>query len=496
MNKRPNILLLLNDHQAYYRHGWDGGVRPRIPSFDRLAAEGLRFDRAYCPTALCVPARRSLWTGLYPHNHGLYSNDESLPESPASWLFPLMAERGYRPFYYGKWHNGAMRLWKWGCGGFSMPGYGNPYQSAEYRRYCAELGIAEARCRVEADMDCDPARSGDRDLKDLDFMRDKGSGLLLTPEESHEAFFLAHLAGEKLAELARCGSDEPWIMVVSFWGPHRPYLPTERYASMYRAEDIGEYPSFRADLSDKPASHRCEHNPVLQDGRGNLVQPSRMPWSWWQSQLARCYAHVTMVDAAGGRLLARLDELGLAAGTCVVWTTDHGDAVASHGGHGTKGPPMTEEIYRVPLAVRWPGTVEPGRSTGALVSHIDLAPTFLNLAASGNKGAGARADGASLLPLLAGDADRVREDLMCEFQGLGIDLPRRYGKPEYHARALVTDRFKYVRTLSDLEELYDLEADPYQTTNLHRAQEHRALLRDLRRRLAVLRHGSGDRFAV
>lgn len=105
---RPNILFLLNDHQAYYRHGWDGGVAPHRPNFDRLAREGANFERAYAVCPLCTPTRRSMLTGLYPHNHGFVTLEEAenLPTRDQGILYELLARRGYRNYYFGKWHAG------------------------------------------------------------------------------------------------------------------------------------------------------------------------------------------------------------------------------------------------------------------------------------------------------------------------------------------------------------------------------------------------------
>ncbi len=491
MEKKPNILLLLNDHQAYYRHGWDGGVSPLVPNFDQMAAEGMLFGRTYCPTALCVPARRSILIGLYPHNHGLMTNDESLPEKDANLFIRPLAEAGYKIFYFGKWHNGDLHLWRDGCEGFTMPGYGQPYQSREYEDYCDRLRIPIARCYLKHSLDYKEPLERECSAKDIDFYRDKSIGLTLTPEESHEAYFLAFLACEKLRELQ--GGVEPWCMVVSFWGPHRPFLPTKGFADLYNPNEIEEYPNFRVDLSQKPQSHLFEHNNALGDSNGNMIQPSALSWSDWQQQLALCYAHTTLVDAAGGRILNTLNDLALEKDTVIFWTTDHGDAIASHGGHGTKGPSMTEEIYRVPFAVKWSGVIEPRQISNALVSSIDLAPTFLDIAGTGfERGP----DGETLLPILQHRSRKVRDELCCEFNGLGGDLMSRYGKPEYRARAIVGERFKYVATEQDMDELYDLVDDPYQKENLIGKEEFRSLIIELRQKLSLWQARTGDEIQV
>ena len=105
MSDRPNIVFLLNDHQAYYRHGWDGGPRVQRPYFDRLASEGVVFDRAYTASPLCGPARRTILTGLYPHTHREIKNDICAPFLHELYLDKL-ADSGYHNYYYGKWHAG------------------------------------------------------------------------------------------------------------------------------------------------------------------------------------------------------------------------------------------------------------------------------------------------------------------------------------------------------------------------------------------------------
>src|SRR5699024_8737218 len=114
--RRPNILVLLNDHQPYYRHGWDAGPRVQRPHFDRLAREGAVFERAYCAAPLCAPARRSLLTGLAPHKHGEIRNDVCHPFDRPT--FPeLLAESGYRTSWIGKWHAGPGTAADIGCRG-------------------------------------------------------------------------------------------------------------------------------------------------------------------------------------------------------------------------------------------------------------------------------------------------------------------------------------------------------------------------------------------
>jgi arylsulfatase A-like enzyme len=482
VKKRPNILFLLNDHQAYYRHGWDGGPRIQRPNFDRLAAAGVRFSRAYTACPLCMPVRRTILTGVFPHKHRLLHNDERQVAAPYEMYFQRLAERGYRNYCNGKWHAGPPGSARdRGCEGLSYPSFGNPYATPEYDAYLKRRGLPPVEHRIERVFG--PWRERVRPgqlFRGADGWPD-ATGLTLTPKETHEAFFLAHLACEQLRENARSG--QPFALRVDFWGPHHPHFPTPEFAELYQPEHIPEYPSFREDLTGKPGIYRTGHwAPLGRDGR--LTRPSVLPWSEWQKVIARCYANITMMDAAGGLILDALDDLGLTDRTLVIWTADHGDALACHGGHFDKGSYMPEEVLRVPLAVRWPGQIAPGQVSEHLVSLLDLPPTLLELA-------GTRLDheidGASLLPLCTGASGAWRADLMCETHGYGDDVV---------GRTLVTARYKYTATTGQMHELYDLEDDPYELTNLIDDPDYADVRADLRRRLADWQRRTGDEASV
>ncbi|MGH2355594.1 MAG: sulfatase-like hydrolase/transferase, partial [Chloroflexota bacterium] len=148
---RPNLLLIITDHHAYYDHDRREGPAAfalRLPNFERLAAGGTRFDRAYSICPLCTPARASMMTGRYPSAHGLrWNTDGGNPARlvdfrPGERLYSeYLAEAGYRNAYVGKWHCGRQRLpVDYGIEGWSLPDYGKPYMSDAYQAYCAERG--------------------------------------------------------------------------------------------------------------------------------------------------------------------------------------------------------------------------------------------------------------------------------------------------------------------------------------------------------------------
>ena len=476
---KPNIVFILNDHQAYYRHGWDDGPKVRRPHFDRLASQGVLFRRAYTACPLCGPARRTMLTGLFPHNHGELKNDTNHPYDRQVYL-DVLAGAGYRSYYYGKWHAGAGTAHDHGCEGFSYPSYNNPYTKPEYKQYLKRRGLDEPEILIEQTF-WSPARMrvGELYRQEQGWCNEHASGILQTPTDTHEAFFLANLTCRKLRELAAQGDGRPFSMRVDFWGPHQPYFPTREYADLYRPEEIPEYGSFRDDLADKPEIYRTEHNAGISRDR-KLLQPNPIPWSEWQKVLARCYAQISLMDAAGGRILDTLDELHLAENTLVIWTTDHGDALACHGGHFDKASYMPEEMVRIPMAVRFAGRIPPGQVSDRLVSNLDVAPTLLDAAGAAFE---TEIDGASLLPLCCGQSSPWRDDLMCQTHGHGED---------HVGRLVVTDRYKYVANRGQMDELYELAADPYELRNLIGDPACKDVLVDMRRRLSAWQRKTGD----
>ena len=481
MSDKPNIVFLLNDHQAYYRHGWDGGPKIRRPNFDRLAGEGVSFQRAYCASPLCGPSRRTLLTGLFPHNHGETHNDTNHPMDCEVYL-DLLARNGYRNYYYGKWHAGPGTAHDHHCQGFNYPSYNNPYTKPEYREYLKANSLPPFEVFIERTFDPwkKGINAGELYHCDKAWCNEHAIGIVTTPKETHEAFFLANLACDKLRELAKSRNKKPFSLRVDFWGPHLPYFVTQEFADMYDPAEIPEYGNFRDDLRTKPEIYRSEAGLGLNKD-GKLIVPNPLPWSEWQKVLARNYAHTTMIDGAGGMVLDTLDELGLSKNTIVVWTTDHGDAVACHGGHTDKSSYMPEEMVRIPLAIRYPGRIPPGQVMDRLVSNIDIAPTLLDAAGTAFED---KIDGKSLLPLSTSESDSWREDLMCET----------HGHYEYHVgRLLVTDRYKYVANKGQMDELYDLESDPYELKNRINASPYRDILTDLRARLATWQRRTEDK---
>ena len=487
MSQKPNIIFILNDHQAYHGHGRAaGGPEIKRPNFERLASEGVKFTRAYSASPLCSPARRSMLTGLYPHNHGEIVNNTNHPWDRETYL-NLLAKEGYQNYYFGKWHAGRGTAYDQHCKGFSYKSYGNPYTKPEYKKYLKRKNLPKFQVRLK-ELFWKPKgfisrfyglKKGKKFTPKRPWCNEHAIGPILTPKETHESFFLANLACEKLTELANEGNSQPFHLRVDFWGPHQPYYATQEYLDLYDPKQIPEYPSYRDNLEDKPDAYRVDYNyPMSKDHE--LIVPNPMDWSEWQKILRYNYAQQSLIDDAGGLILNKLDELGLTDETLVIWSTDHGDGVGCHGGHFDKAWYMPEEIVRIPMAIRYPKRIDPHQIKKDLVSNMDIPCTILDAAGTQFNNP---VNGCSLLPLCSNEQIDWKGDLMCETHG--------HISPHL-GRLVVTDRYKYVWNEGDLDELYDLDQDPFEMKNLINSESHISILEDMKQRLIRWREDTGD----
>ncbi len=489
-NEQTNIVLIMNDHQAYYRHGWDGGVKPKRPYFDKLAEQGVEFTKSYCATPLCGPVRRSFINGLFPHNHGHYYNDSKVSYDNEESYLKILKENNYDVYYYGKWHAGpGTAISEHGCEGFSCEAYGNPYITKEYKEYLEKRNLPEARHFIEHNFT--PERFAEEGFfvdicENIEYQckstwcGEHASGITVTPEDTHESFFLANLACEKLEEIASSKNKKPFHLRVDFWGPHQPFFPTQKYADMYNPDDIQIYGNFYDTLENKPEVHMLDDNRLISKDN-KMIVPSPLEWKEWQKVLARAYAHQTMIDAAGGRILDKLKELGLDKNTLIIWTTDHGDGLASHGGHFDKSSYMTEEVMRIPMAISYPEKINPNTKNDRLVSNLDLPTTILASAGLSFKN---KTDSRNLFDAI--DMNKSwPDDLFCETFGHGY-------KERIRGRMYVNGDFKYVKFEGQMKELYNLAEDPYEMNNLALDEGYADMIQKMEDGLQKLQSENGD----
>ena len=456
MAGRPNILFIQPDQQRYDCLGKAGHPLVKTPAIDRLAAEGVWFTHAFTPTPTCCPARQSLLCGKWAEQHGgLWNYGIGLPLKPfaePTWTEAL-ASAGYILGYVGRWEVHPIK---------TPLDYG-------FRDWVRASDYAAWR---KAHHLPDPVPDAERlpELRGHPAARWFGG---LDPVEVEQA--RPHWYTERTIELMRRYQREgrPWHIRLDFEEPHLPCFPAGRFAEMYPPEYIPPWGSFQ---------ERFEHKPYIQ--RQQLVTWGLEDLSWreWSVFVSRYLGMVSQIDEAIGRVLAALNELGLADSTLVIYTTDHGDNCGSHR-LIDKHYVMYEDVVHVPLVMRWPEVIAPGMVCEEFVVHaLDLAATVCEATGlpipSGYQGR-------SLMPLLRGEllAD-WREDVVATYHGAQFGL--------YEQRMLRDRRFKYVWNPTDVDELYDLAADPWELRNLVGQPEYAKVLRSMRQRLLERLVAQGD----
>jgi len=259
---------------------------------------------------------------------------------------------------------------------------------------------------------------------------------------------------------------------VHYIEPHDPYFPTKKFLDKYDPRSIPIPRSFHDDFRNKPGMHRRE-SAIWGDITEEDCRASR----------AHYYAVIEQVDAQIGRILHALEKTGQADNTIVSFTSDHGDLAGAHR-MWLKGWMPYEECYRVPLIIRWPGRIQPGSSTSALVQTHDLAHTYI-------AAAGAEklpfADGHPLQPLFE-DPQRAdwSKQILCAYYG---------GEFLYTQRMAISQRYKYVFNGFDFDEMYDLEDDPDELNNLVGDRARRKEAGELRRALYEMMARFNDPYA-
>jgi choline-sulfatase len=416
---RPNILFLLSDQHSPRFAGFAGSHAIATPALDRLAAEGLVFDQAYCQNPVCAASRASLMTGTYSRDHGVYDNrhifDDRLPTFPAT-----LAASGYRTCVIGKTH-------------FN----GDQYHGYQERPYGDLLGQAHQP---------DPCRLPGRGESGLGgVVGAAGPSGIPLPQTQTEicvaeaAKWLQTHAHHSAADVA------PFCLSVHFDKPHFPLCPPaayfERHAGKVRLPDVPTY--------------LPEHEvPFVRAAMRNNGEPDprRLQRAAHERALAAYFGCIEWIDNAIGRVLATLEHLGLADNTLVIYSSDHGEMAGERG--TWQKTVFFEASARVPMAMRWPQGITPGRRTDALVGLIDLYPTFCDLAGVPIPES---CRGRSMRPLFAGERFD-RNEIYSESVVLG--------EPEHAGCMLRTGNWKYCRYLDGAEELYALDVDRDEIVNL------------------------------
>jgi arylsulfatase A-like enzyme len=462
---RPNVVLILTDEQHVDALGHRGRLPVETPHVDRLAAEGMVFEQAFCCTSVCSPSRAGLFTGTWPHRFDVVGNNLSIPAGTPN-LASLFKGAGYRLGYAGKWHVDKRSVpTDHGFEGKNFPGYG--YPSWMYRNPTPEQ--VKARPNAYHDYLLEKGFGIPKVSDPFPTFLPERKGLVLhgrleCPVEATIQHFVAEeaIGFVRKASPRRGGDGRPFFLWTNFWEPHNPcYLP-EPWYSRVNPRDIPEPPSFRETFAGKP------HVQVRSSRYWGVLGA---PWSFWQEHLARYLGSCALVDAQVGRIRAALEEEGLWENTVLVFASDHGDMMGRHQ-LMDKGPFMYDDTYRVPMIVTGPG-VRRGRCD-ELVYLQDLFRTLPELAGA-TETPNADFD-RSLVPLLRGDAPgwAPRAEVFGEFDTQISVFPQRMIRTRTH---------KFIYNDGDFCEHYDLAEDPHEMRNLVDDPARAAAKRDLRERL-------------
>jgi arylsulfatase A-like enzyme len=422
--RKPNFVYIFTDDQRWdalgvvQREQGDKGRFPwlRTPNLDRLAAEGIRFRNAFVVNSLCAPSRATLVTGQYGHVNGVVNNHTPHPEGNIS-LPALLRPAGYVSAYVGKWHHGNQSG--------KRPGFDYSASFTGQGKYFD--------CPVEVNGVATPTRG-----------------------------FVDDVTTDFAAGFIRENKDRPFLLILGYKTCHGPFTPPPRHATTYEGEEarrtpnLGLRPPYRpADAGGAGAKGKAAANPS-----DSLTVPTNLGM----------FRGITAIDENVGKLLNVLDELKLTDDTVVCFSSDNGYYLGEHN-LGDKRSAY-EEALRVPMLVRYPRLVAKGRTDDRMVLNVDPAATFLDLAGVPIPAA---MQGRSWKPLFEGKTDVAWRDsfFYCYFFERGFATPT--------TTAVRTETAKLIKYPGhdDWTEMFDLEADPYETKNLATDPAHAELRKSL-----------------
>ena len=350
---RPNILLFLADQHRWDCLGTAGHPNVRTPNIDRLAADGVRYDQAFCPLPVCTPSRYSMLTGLHVRQHLGWTNHCTVP--PQIPTFPrILREAGYRTDAVGKMHFTPTYL-DVGFQRMVLAEQDGPGRfDDDYHRYLRDRGLVDR-------IDLIDQRSEYRQGASRAYWDCFGAAESDLPEEHHSTTWTAERAGEIVERWDGGGN----FLMVGFVKPHHPFDPPAPWSRMYRPETLSMPPGW--------TEHSLPGDLEFHEGyfpNASLTEPSL------RGAMAMYYATISQIDYHVGRIVDRLVAKGLYDNTMILYTSDHGEYMGFH--HMIlKGGRMYDPLVRVPLIVKYPGAAGSATASDALVSNLDIAPTVL-----------------------------------------------------------------------------------------------------------------------
>ncbi|UJH67838.1 sulfatase [Allomuricauda sp. SCSIO 65647] len=454
VDKRPNILFITTD----YTRGSDLEYlgRPlRMPVLQDLIANGAVFTKHSSVSPICMPARASIVTGLYPHTHSLWDNRAISVKKP-NWPFLTrdLQSAGYTTLGIGKMHFHPFQEDYYYDHRVTLEGKDRDYRDDDYEKYLEAQGTSRKALRA--------AYSSTGRPRGQDFY----------PWPADEKLHPDYFVGEAAVDAIKSGeitAEKPWFMWVSFTGPHNPWNPPKRFFDRY--SDLDKIPDAlftEGELIDKPieySRHRYGYG-------GNLMQhydslPKNEQEKLRKQVKAGHFASLTFIDEQIERVLFELGQTGKLENTIVVFTSDHGSALFDNEmlHKGSSFP--TQSL--VPMVVWRPGLVKQGIREG-FTSHVDLYATFMELAQGEIH---PMANGKSMLGMLTDDKEVIKDFVVIESTLVTSLMNDRWLVGFHHVAKEI--------------ELYDLKKDPMCHTNIASDPETHSIIAELQETLVQWR---------
>ena len=439
--KPRNLLVIMSDEHSTKVLGCHGSRLAHTPHIDALAARGTRFSNAYCCNPICIPARATFATGKYTHQIGYWDNADPYEGSTPSWHH-VLRERGHRVESIGKLH-------------FRSTGDDNGFHAERMPMHVIE-GKGDLMGLVRDEL---PVRKGAWKMAGM-----------AGPGESIYTRYDRDIAAEAqiwLHEEAPKHSDKPWVLFVSFVAPHFPLTaPSEHFYRYYESDDLPWPKQYRRE-------QRPTHPFLLDYAGANNYDDHFDDEDRVRRAVAGYWGLCAFLDEQIGKVLAALEATGLAEGTRVLYTSDHGDNLGARGLWGKST--MYEEAAKVPLIVAGEG-IPAGVTVDRPASHVDVYPFIMECAGEADERAVTPSHpGVSLNDLAAGaDPDRT---ILSEYHAMGS----RTG-----AFMVRVEAYKYVHYVAYPPQLFDLATDPEELTDLAHDAAYRSVLAEARGRLHSL----------
>jgi arylsulfatase A-like enzyme len=478
VNSRPNIIYIMSDDHAWQAISAYGGPLKDLaptPNIDKIAANGMRFNRCLVTNSISGPCRAVILTGKYSHLNGFLANEGQKPFDGTQQTFPkLLQKAGYNTAMIGKWHlmSDPTGFDHWDV----LPGQGFYYNP--------------------------------------DFINEKG-------RYTEQGYVTEIITTKSLAWLNEAkNAGKPFMLMMHHKAPHREWQPGPNELTLYKNVAFPEPPTLFDDYSNRGTAEKSQdmtisktmrieednkmykdrskmkitglnrlsplqieawdtvYNPIIRKFYASNLNGNDLVRFKYQRYLQDYLACIASIDKSVGEVLEFLKKNGLDKNTIVIYASDQGFYLGEHGWFDKRW--MFEQSYRTPLIIEWPGVTNPGSVSNDMVSNLDLAETFLDMA---EVSVPSDMQGMSMVSILKGKtpADWRKEHYYHYYEYPGShSVKRHYG--------ISTDRYKLIHYYYDIDEweLYDIQADPLEMRNVYDDPEYISIKEDLHKRLDKL----------